>query len=86
LNVIDGMRRRLAPLQPLQLDIADESAHHAGHAGAQGGDHFRMTIVTPLFSGRDTLQRHRLIYDALGSMMRGQIHALSIKALAPEEL
>ena len=85
MNTIDAMREKLAALAPLQLEIADDSAKHAGHAGAGGGGHFRLTIVSPRFSGCGTMQRHRLIYEALGPMMRGEIHALSIKALTPEE-
>lgn len=85
MNTIDAMREKLAALAPLRLEIADDSAKHAGHAGAGGGGHFRLTIVSARFSGCGTMQRHRLIYEALGPMMRGEIHALSIKALAPED-
>ena len=73
MNTIDAMREKLAALAPLQLEIADDSGH------------YRLTIVSPRFSGCGTMQRHRLIYEALGPMMRGEIHALSIKALAPED-
>lgn len=79
------MRKKLAELEPLRLDILDDSAKHAGHAGAMGGGHYRLTIVSPRFADCGTMERHRLIYAALGPMMRGEIHALSIKALAPEE-
>lgn len=83
----DQMRERLGVLVPLTLEIADESALHAGHAGARGGGgHYRMTIVSPLFAGKGTMARHRLVYDALGSLMRQEIHALSITARAPEEI
>lgn len=85
MNTIDAMREKLAALAPLRLEIADDSTKHAGHAGAGGGGHYRLTIVSPRFSGCGTMQRHRLIYEALGPMMRGEIHALSIKALAPED-
>lgn len=82
----DAMREKLAALDPLRIEIVDDSAKHAGHAGAKGGGgHFRLTIVSPRFFGCGTMQRHRLIYEALGAMMRGEIHALSIKALAPNE-
>lgn len=74
-------------LQPLRLEIMDESAKHAGHAGArEGGGHFDVTIVAVQFAGKSLLQRHRLVYDALGEAMRKDIHALSIHALTPEEL
>lgn len=75
-------------LEPEDLDIVDDSAAHAGHAGARsGGGHFNVFIVSPAFSGKSLLQRHRLVYEALGDLMHKDIHALSIKkALAPEEL
>ncbi len=79
------MQEKLATLDPQRLEILDDSAKHAGHAGAKEGGHYRLTIVSPRFSGCGTMQRHRLIYEALGPMMRGEIHALSIKALTPEE-
>ncbi|MBM3392188.1 MAG: BolA family transcriptional regulator [Betaproteobacteria bacterium] len=85
MSTIEAMRAKLAALEPLRVDIADDSAKHAGHAGAREGGHFRLLIVSPRFAGCATMQRHRLIYEALGPMMRGEIHALSIKALAPEE-
>jgi BolA protein len=80
------MQEKLAALDPQRLDIADDSARHAGHAGArEGGGHYRLTIVSARFAGCGTVQRHRLIYEALGPMMRREIHALSIKALTPDE-
>ncbi len=80
------MREKLAALEPQRLDIIDDSAKHAGHAGArEGGGHYRLTIVSTRFAGSGTLQRHRLIYEALGPMMRREIHALSIQALTPDE-
>jgi len=83
---IDGIRQRLAILEPLLLEIEDESALHAGHAGARsGGGHFRLTIVADCFSGRNTVARHRMIYDALGELMRTNIHALAIRALTADE-
>lgn len=86
MSTLDAMREKLAALDPQRLEILDDSAKHAGHAGAKsGGGHYRLTIVSPRFAGCGTMQRHRLIYEALGPMMRGEIHALSIKALAPDE-
>lgn len=74
-------------LDPEDLDIVDDSAAHAGHAGARsGGGHFNIFIVSHVFSGKSLLQRHRLVYESLGDLMHKEIHALSIKALAPEEL
>jgi BolA protein len=79
------LRQRLAVLAPLSIDIGDDSALHAGHAGAGGGGHFRVTIVAAIFSGKSTVIRHRLVYDAVGDLMRGPVHALAIKAIAPDE-
>jgi BolA protein len=81
------LRERMAALEPLRLEIVDESHLHAGHAGARdGGGHFRMTIVSPRFAGRRTMERHRLVYDAAGDLMKRKIHALSITARAPDEV
>jgi len=80
------MRERLAVLEPSQVEIIDDSAKHAGHEGAKsGGGHYRLRIVAPIFSGKRTLERSRLVYDALGTLMRREIHALSIEAAAPDE-
>ena len=85
MNVLEQLRNRLASLEPQQLEIVDHSAAHAGHAGSGGGAHFQITIVSPHFAGLGSLQRHRLVYDAAGDLMQHAIHALSIKAQAPEE-
>jgi BolA protein len=72
---------------PISLDVVDESAQHAGHAGAKsGGGHYALTIVAAQFAGHGPVQRHRMIYEALGDAMRKEIHALSIHAYAPDEL
>jgi BolA protein len=82
-----AIRGRLATLEPQSLDLLDESGRHVGHPGASGGgSHFRLTIVSPRFAGRDTLARHRMIYAALGPLMQREIHALAIQAFAPDEL
>lgn len=79
---IDKMRARLATLDPTEVEIGDDSALHAGHAGAKsGGGHYRLRIVSPAFAGKSTVARHRLVYDALGDMMQREIHALAIQAL-----
>ena len=86
MSVIDAMRVSLAALDPVAIDIHDDSAKHAGHAGARsGGGHFRLKIVSARFAGRGTMERHRLVYDALGPLMKKEIHALSIVARAPDE-
>ncbi|MBE0624274.1 MAG: BolA family transcriptional regulator [Burkholderiales bacterium] len=86
MNVAQIIEQKLAALQPSHLEIRDDSALHAGHEGAKGGGgHYSLTIVSPQFSGKNTVARHRLVYAALGAMMQQQIHALAIRALAPEE-
>ena len=85
-TTIDTMQARLASLKAEHIEIQDDSASHAGHAGAKsGGGHFFLTIVSDAFTGKATLARHRAIYDLLGDMMQKQIHALSIKAHTPDE-
>ncbi len=79
-------KRLLEALAPLELEITDESHKHYGHAGARsGGGHFNVLVISQGFSGKTLLERHRLVYDALGDAMQSDIHALSIKALAPDE-
>ncbi len=86
-ETVGRIRDKLAALAPTQLDITDDSASHAGHAGAKsGGGHFFLTIVSEGFVGKTTLARHRMIYDALGDMMQREIHALSIKAYTAGEI
>jgi BolA family transcriptional regulator, general stress-responsive regulator len=83
-NTVEQLRERLSVLAPTHLDIVDESHLHAGHAGARdGGGHFRLHIVSMAFAGKNTVARHRLIYDTLGDLMRGRIHALAIRAEVP---
>lgn len=77
----------LAALQPEALDLLDESYKHVGHSGAKGGGgHYDLTIVSPQFVGQNTMQRHRMVYAAVADMMPKEIHALSIKAFAPDEI
>ncbi|MBI2277746.1 MAG: BolA family transcriptional regulator [Dechloromonas sp.] len=83
---IELLRQRLAVLQAQSIAIVDESHRHAGHAGAKDGGHYQLDIVAAIFAGKNTVARHRLIYDAAGDLMRGRIHALSIRALAPDEV
>jgi len=86
-DTIAEIKARLAGLEPQRIDIIDESARHAGHAGAKGGGgHYRLTVVSATFSGLGRLERHRLVYQALGDLMQGRVHALSITALAAGEL
>jgi BolA family transcriptional regulator, general stress-responsive regulator len=82
------MRRRLErALAPSRLEIQDDSAKHAGHAGAApgGNTHWSLAIVSAAFAGKSTVARHRLVYDALGDLMGNPIHALQISARSPAE-
>lgn len=85
---VDMIREKLAKaFSPLQLEIVDDSHKHAGHEGAKaGGGHFNVIIVSTVFEGKSLLQRHRLVYEAMGDAMKTEIHALSIKAHTPEEI
>jgi len=86
-TVADRIERSLAKLAPESLEIVDESAAHAGHEGARsGGGHYRLFIVAQAFKGKSSQLRHRMVYDALGPMMKHDIHALAIKAYAPGEI
>jgi BolA protein len=87
LSVADEIRRRLDTLAPARLELFDESAQHAGHAGAApgGNTHWRLTIVSAAFAGKPTVARHRMVYQALGELMQQPIHALAISARAPGE-
>ena len=81
-----AIRERLSALKPESLELSDESARHAGHAGAQaGGGHYRLCIVSSLFAGRSGVERHRMVYTALGPLMQREIHALALQAKAPGE-
>lgn len=84
-ETIARIRTSLASLAPSLLDIRDDSHLHAGHAGAGGGGHFRIVIVSERFTGKRTVERHRMVYDALGPLMRKEIHALAIAAKTPNE-
>ncbi|MFQ5513175.1 MAG: BolA family protein [Myxococcota bacterium] len=81
---IEAALRRV--LEPEWLELEDESHRHRGHPGAAGGgSHFRLTLVSPSFAGRSRLDRHRMVYDALREELGAAIHAVSIRALTPEE-
>ena len=72
-------------LAPCSLEIVDDSARHAGHAGARAGGHFRVTLVAEAFRGRSPLDRHRLVYEAVAPLMQNGVHALNIVARTPDE-
>jgi BolA protein len=87
LNAAELIRERLSALAPESISIEDESAQHAGHAGARGGGgHYRVVVVSAQFAGQPPQARHRMVYDALGPLMRKEIHALTIQAYAPDEI
>lgn len=78
--------RLIETFSPLECQLEDESAQHAGHVGAaSGGGHFRLRIVSAHFEGQNRIVRHRLVYDSLQEMMHSDIHALAIVALTPSE-
>lgn len=87
MSVAEEITRRLGALAPLRMALVDESAKHAGHAGAApgGNTHWNLTIVSAAFAGKPTVARHRMVYDALGDLMNDPIHALAIRARAPGE-
>jgi BolA family transcriptional regulator, general stress-responsive regulator len=87
MSIAERIRERLQALEPVSLELADESSKHEGHAGWRpgGGTHWRLYIVSPRFAGEPTVARHRMVYQALGELMQHPIHALAITARTPEE-
>lgn len=82
----DAMTQALIErLEPLALELVDDSAAHAGHAGAREGAHFNLRIVSAKFAGLPRISRHRLVYDALRPWMAEGVHALAIDARTPDE-
>lgn len=82
---IDVIKAALqAKLAPEQLEVLDDSAQHVGHPGAATGmGHFTVQIIAEAFIGKSTIERHRMVYDALGDLMKTDIHALRIFAKPP---
>jgi BolA protein len=77
----------VAAFRPLRLEVVNESHHHAGHAGSPGTgeSHFRVMLVSPSFMGKSRIERHRMVNAALADELKGGVHALAIKAHAPED-
>ena len=76
----------VAEFEPASILVKDQSHLHAGHAGAKDGrGHFHVKIVAEAFAGKSRLERHRLVFGALGNLMQTDIHALNVTALAPDE-
>ena len=88
MSVAEAIRTRLAQLEPMALELVDESEMHRGHAGYRegGNTHWRLSIVSPRFDGQPTVARHRMVYQALAGLMQHPIHALAITARSPEEM
>jgi BolA protein len=86
-TLADTIRGRLDALQPVSVELVDESEQHHGHAGWRegGGTHWRLAIVSPRFAGQSPVARHRMVYQAIGELMHNPIHALAITAQTPEE-
>ena len=85
MNLVETIKTRLSILNPVSLEIQDDSALHAGHAGNTGGGHYSITIVSSQFSQKSQIMRHRLIYQALTDLIPQQIHAISILAISPTD-
>lgn len=87
MDLSQQINEQLKALTPESVEILDESGKHIGHAGARGGgSHFQLNIVSAHFSGKSRVDRHRMIYTALGPLMQHAIHALAINARTPDEL
>jgi BolA protein len=85
-GVARTLEQRLAPLAPVVLELADDSAEHAGHAGAAaGGGHFSLLIVSEKFTGLTRLARHRAVLDRVSDLIPHPVHALAIRAYTPDE-
>lgn len=85
MNLVESIRERLSVLNPITLEIEDNSAAHAGHKGNGGGGHFNLNIASSHFSQKSQIMRHRLIYQALGDLIPQHIHAISIVAISPTD-
>ncbi|HJZ43969.1 MAG TPA: BolA family protein [Hyphomicrobiaceae bacterium] len=88
MSVESSIREKLLrAFQPTRLEVLNESDLHAGHRGSPGTgeSHFRVLLVSPVFTGKSRLERHRLVNEALAAELKGKVHALAIKAYAPGE-
>jgi len=80
MTLIEEIKDKLQTLAPTQIELQDESHLHAGHKGNNGGGHFQLTISSPLFDGKTQVAQHRMIYQALQTLIPNKIHALSIRS------
>jgi BolA protein len=86
-SIVQRIEHLLSALEPESIEVIDDSARHIGHAGARdGGGHYQVTVVSPRFAGKSQIERHRMVYEALGPLMRREIHALALRTCAPGEL
>ena len=87
MSLAETIKQRLQALEPVSLQLTDESEQHHGHSGWRdgGGTHWRLAIVSPRFAGQSAVARHRMVYQAIGELMHNPIHALAITAQTPEE-
>lgn len=87
MSLAETIKQRLQALEPISLQLVDESEQHHGHSGWRdgGGTHWRLAIVSPRFAGQSAVARHRMVYQAVGELMHNPIHALAITAQTPEE-
>lgn len=85
MHLVEIIQKRLTVLEPISLEIEDDSAKHAGHKGNTGGGHFNIKVVSSHFSQKSQIMRHRLIYQALNDLIPQQIHAISIVAISPND-
>lgn len=88
MSIEQTMREQLmVALEPIRLDVVNESHMHAGHAGSPGTgeSHFQVLVIAKVFEGRSRIERHRLVNDALAGLLKNKVHALAIKAYAPGE-
>jgi len=86
-QTVDRLRRLVQDaLRPEELTIRDDSAAHAGHAGAGGGGHYHLRVVANQFAGLPVIARHRLVYQAVAPLLQTEVHALSLDTVAPQDL
>jgi BolA protein len=88
MSVEDRIREKLTKaFAPAALEIVNDSARHAGHAGSPqtGESHFSIKVVSASFAGKSRLERHRMVNEVLAEELKGQVHALAVSALTPEE-
>jgi len=86
MNQLEQIRTQLAQLSPTICELTDDSQQHIGHAGAKGGGHYSLKIVSAAFAGKSAIARHRMLYATLSTLMSDAVHALSITALSPDEV